>query len=259
MRATKQIGIHSGPLRYNSVIRVVRQRFAAGVVSGICGLALLFGTIGPAGAQGGKKTSFSSMAPVEQYRIASRSEEIALARSAAPASISSDAEVLVLGAHGYETAIKGKNGFVCLVERSWFASFGDSVFWNPSIRGPDCLNPAAVSSVLPVNLERTQWALAGLSRTEMLARTKTSAVAHQAPAPGSMGYMMSKRGHLSDVDGHWQPHLMFFQSHTAPSAWGANLPGSPVMGAEGDPDEVTIFYVPVGKWSDGTTASMGMH
>jgi hypothetical protein len=258
MHTAKQVGILSGPLRYDNVTPLVRPRFAV-VASGICGLALLIGTIGPAGAQDGKKTSFSSMAPVEQYRIASRSEEIALARSAAPASISSDADILVLGDRGYESAVKGKNGFVCLVERSWFASFGDPVFWNPSIRGPDCLNPAAVSSVLPVNLERTQWALAGLSKSEMLARTKTSAVAHQAPAPGSMGYMMSKQGHLSDVDGHWQPHLMFFQPHTAPSAWGANLPGSPVMGAEGDPDEVTIFYVPVGKWSDGTTASVDMH
>jgi hypothetical protein len=187
--------------------------------------------------------------------MASRSEEIALARSAAPASISSDADVLVLGDHGYETAMKGKNGFVCLVERSWFASFGDPVFWNPRIRGPDCLNPAAVSTVLPVNLERTRWVLAGLSKAEMRARTKNSATARQAPAPGSMGYMMSKQGHLSDVDGHWHPHLMFFQSHTAMSAWGANLPGSPVMGAGGDPDETTIFFVPVAKWSDGTTAS----
>jgi len=258
MCTAKQIEIRSGPLRYNSVSPLVGQKFAAGVVSGICGLALLFGTIGPAGAQDGNKTSYPSMAPVEQYRIASRSEEIALARSAAPASISSDAEVLVLGDHGYETAIKGKNGFVCLVERSWFATFGDPVFWNPKIRGPDCLNPAAVRTVLPVNLQRTQWVLAGLSKAEMLARTKASAAAHRAPAPGSMGYMMSKQGYLSDVDGHWHPHLMFFQSHTAMSAWGANLPGSPVMGAEGDPDEATIFFVPVGQWSDGTTASMDM-
>ena len=258
MRAAKQVGILLGILRYDSMTPVVRRRFAA-VASGICGLALLFGTIGPAGAQDGKRTSFSSMAPVEQYRMASRSEEIALARSAAPASISRDADVLVLGDRGYESAVKGKNGFVCLVERSWFSFFSDPSFWNPRLRGPDCLNAGAASSVLAVNLERTQWALAGLSKTEMLARTKTSAVARQAPAPGSLGYMMSKQGHLSDVDGHWQPHLMFFQSHTAPSAWGANLPGSPVMGAEGDPDEITIFYVPVGKWSDGTTASMGMH
>jgi hypothetical protein len=100
--------------------------------------------------------------------------------------------------------------------------------------------------------------LAGLSKAEMLARTKTSAAAHQAPAPGSMGYMMSKQGYLSDVGGHWHPHLMLFQSHTAMAAWGANLPGSPVMGAEGGPDETTIFFVPVGQWSDGTMASMDM-
>ena len=258
MRDAQQTGIHSGRPQYDSMTPVVRWRFAAAVASGIFGLTL-FGGSGPAGAQEANKTSPASMAPVERYRIASRSEEIALARSAAPASISSEADVLVLGDRGYESAVKGKNGFVCLVERSWFASFGDPAFWNPRIRGPDCLNPAAVSTVLPVDLERTRWALAGLSKAQMLARTKTSVAAHQAPAPGSMGYMMSKQGHLSDVGGHWHPHLMFFQSHTAMSAWGANLPGSPVMGAEGDPDETTIFFVPVGKWSDGTSASMEMH
>jgi hypothetical protein len=199
------------------------------------------------------------MAPVEQYRIAGRSDEIALARSAAPASISGDAEVLVLGDRGYETAIKGKNGFVCLVERSWFASFDDPQFWNPRLRGPDCLNPAAVSTVLPGELERTQWVLTGLSKAEMRTRAKSSAAARQAPAPGSMGYMMSKQGHLSDVDGHWHPHLMFFQPHTALSAWGANLPGSPVLGQEGSPEEATVLFVPLSEWSDGTSASMDVH
>jgi hypothetical protein len=220
--------------------------------------AALFSTLGPASAQNGKEPSFPRMKPAVEYRMASRSDEIALARSAAPTSISSDAEVLVLGDRGYEVAVKGKNGFVCLVERSWFASFDDPVFWNPSIRGPDCLNPAAVSTVLPINLERTRWALAGLSKAEMQLRTRSSAAAHQAPAPGAMGYMMSKQGHLSDVDGHWHPHLMFFQPHSAMSAWGANLPGSPVMGQEGSPNEATVFFVVLGEWSDGTSASMEM-
>jgi hypothetical protein len=212
----------------------------------------------PVAAQDAQKDLFPRMAPVEQYRMASRSEEIALARSAAPPSISSDAEVLVLGEHAYETAVKGKNGFVCLVERSWSASFGDAEFWNARIRAPICLNPAAVSSVLPVDLEKTQWALAGLSKAEMLVRTESSAAAHQGPAPGSMSYMLSKEQRLSDADGHWHPHLMFFQPHTAVSAWGANLPGSPVFGAQGGADEATVFFVPVDKWSDGTSASAGM-
>lgn len=61
-----------------------------------------------------------------------RGAEIALARSAAPESISRDAEVMVLGRHGYETAIKDKNSFVCMVERSWSAGIDDPDFWNPS-------------------------------------------------------------------------------------------------------------------------------
>src|SRR5271166_3287854 len=77
------------------------------------------------------KTLYPSMAPLEQYLIADRNAEIALARSAAPESISRDAEVLVLGRHGYEAAVKGKNGFVCIVERSWMAPFDDPEFLNP--------------------------------------------------------------------------------------------------------------------------------
>jgi len=254
MRATTPFGECNLPPRYQIGAGGGRPRLTATLA--VWGLASLFGMTAAAAAQGENAARFPKMAPVEQYRMASRSEEIALARSAAPASISGEADILVLGERGYETAVKGKNGFVCLVERSWFASFDDPVFWNPSIRGPDCMNPAAASSVLPVNLEKTRWVLAGLTKAQMIARSKTSATAHQAPAAGAMGYMMSKQQHVSDTDGHWHPHLMFFEPHTAASAWGANLPGSPVLGAASDPQEGTVFVVPVGKWSDGSSASM---
>jgi hypothetical protein len=214
--------------------------------------AVLLGMAGAAAAQGANGARVSTMAPVAEYLMASASEEISLARSAAPPSISQNADILVLGKRGYETAVKGNNGFVCLVERSWFGSFSDPAFWNPKIRGPDCLNAAAARSVLPTNLERTQWALSGLSLTEMKVRSKTSAAAHQAPSPGAIGYMMSKQQILTD-GGHWHPHLMFFQAHTPLVDWGANLPGSPVMASESDRDEVTIFVIPVGTWSDGTS------
>jgi hypothetical protein len=222
--------------------------------SGVIGWLLLSGAGHSASAQD-VKNPYPTMAPVVQYRMLSRPEEIALARSAAPASISNDAEILVLGDHGYETAVKGKNGFVCLVERAWFASFGDPQFWNPSIRGPDCLNHAAASSVLPVNLERTQWVLAGLSKTEMEARTKSSPAARVAPARGAIGYMLSKQQQLGD-NGHWHPHLMFFEPHTSGAAWGAGLTGSPLLASEGGPNEATIFFVVVSTWSDGSPATM---
>jgi len=75
-----------------------------------------------------KTTPYPKMAPVEQY-LMDRDAEIALARSAAPASVSNDAEILLLGRHGYETAVKGTNGFVCVVQRSWTAGIDDPDFW----------------------------------------------------------------------------------------------------------------------------------
>ena len=222
-----------------------------------CGLVLLFCEIGSAESEDAKAV-YSSMAPIVQYRVAVRSEEVALARSAAPRSISDNADVLTLGSRGYETAVKGKNGFVCVVERSWGAGFDDAQFWNPKVRAPICFNPAAVRSVLPGYLQRTDWALAHVSRSGMLARTKAALAANalRAPEPGAMCYMMSKQGYLSDDAGHWHPHLMFFLAHTNGAAWGADLDGSPVFAAQGDPEPLTTFMVPVIKWSDGTAALM---
>jgi len=84
--------------------------------SGSCVLVIVLSGAWPAQAQDAK-APYPKMAPISQYMMADRNAEIALARTAAPASISRDAEILVLGQRGYETAVKGKNGFVCLVER----------------------------------------------------------------------------------------------------------------------------------------------
>ena len=94
-------------------------------------------------ANAAEKARYPAMAPLEQYLMPSESAEIALARSAAPASISGDAEVMVLRRDGYATAVKGKNGFVCIVERSWGKATDDPEFWNPKMRAPHCFNPQA--------------------------------------------------------------------------------------------------------------------
>jgi hypothetical protein len=216
----------------------------------IGGLVSLLSIVGAAHAA---PSPYSNMAPRDQYLIADRAEEIALARSAAVPSISDSAEIMVLGQHGFETAVEGTNGFVCIVERAWDKPFDDPEFWNPKMRGPDCLNAAAARTVLPVYLERAEWAMSGLSRSEMEARSKTSGKVSMAPAPGAMAYMLSKQQYLSDTDGQWHPHVMFFSPHIAPGAWGAGLKGSPVLGGD-DPSLFTIFFIPVRKWSDGTLA-----
>jgi len=111
------------------------------------------------------------MGPLDQYLTADRNAEIALARSAAPASISSDATVLVFETNGYQTAVGGKNGFTCLVERSWMNPFDSPGFWNPKMRGPICYNPAAVRTILPYTINRTKLVLAGLSRAQIRENT----------------------------------------------------------------------------------------
>ena len=220
-----------------------------------CSLLLVLATIAPGHAQD-TKPSYPAMAPVEQYRM-SRDAEVALARTAAPPSISADADVLVLGSRGYETAVKGHNGFTCFVERSWTAGLTDREFWNPRLRAPNCYNPQASRSVLPQYLLRTEWVLGGATKEQVIERIRTAFAEHRftQPEPGALTFMLSKQGYVSDqAEGPWLPHMMFFVPRGQAAAWGAGREGSPVLGTDGTPEDVTIVLVPVRQWSDGTAA-----
>ncbi len=199
-------------------------------------------------------THYPKMSPIDQYLMTDQSAEIALARSAAPESISRDAEVQVLGRHGFETAVKGKNGFVCIVGRGW-TSAADADFWNPKVRVPMCVNAAAARSYLVRFTKETEWGLAGRTPAQMTESITAAIAKKELPAmePGAMCYMLSKQGYGGDSTPHWPPHLMFFYSDTDLASWGANLPGSPVF-AVSDPvvEHLTQFVIPVQRWSDGT-------
>jgi len=212
----------------------------------------------PAQAEGAN-TPYPSMASVEQYFMPDRNAEIALARSAAPKAISSEAEILVLGRHGYETASQGTNGWVCMVERAWaYPDNSFPEFWNPKIRGPECLNPPAARSILPITRKTAELALAGRSKAEIIAGVEEAFAKKEVPAlePGAMGYMMSKNAYLTDAADHNGPHLMFYLPHKDPPPWGADVPDSPVMrGAQiKGVQPIDILVIPVGQWSDGTMA-----
>jgi hypothetical protein len=216
-------------------------------------LAVLLGTAWHGLAQDAKDR-YPRMAPLDQYLMEDRSSEITLARSAAPESISRDAEVLVLGRRGYETAVKGKNGFVCLVQRSWTAGIDDPDFWNPKLRAPICFNAPGARSYLPREIKKTELVLAGRTKRQMFDAIASAVEKMELPGmeTGAMGYMLSKQGYLSDRDGHWHPHLMFFLPQTDPLVWGAGLPGSPIIAFNDTVERVTVFLVPVREWSDGT-------
>jgi hypothetical protein len=207
-------------------------------------------------AQSARKP-YTKMAPVDQYLIADQNTEIALARSAAPESISANATVMVLGRDGYTVAVPGTNHFVCLVERSWDAAIGDPLFWDPEIRGPDCYNPAAAESYLPIVQMKARLALAGKSQAQIHRAIQTAFAQKKLPqiSPGAIGYMMSKNGRIGEQAQKWHPHLMFFVPLSMGKSWGANLPGSPILSDDDVSDRLTIFMVPVSRWSDGSPDS----
>src|SRR5215471_6372148 len=210
---------------------------------------------------------YPKMAPVDQY-LMEKTAEIQLARSAAPDSISRDATILILGRQGYETAIEGKSGFVCMVARSWLAAFDWSEFWNPKVRAADCMNPQAARFVLPIAFLRSRMVMAGRSKAEILSAIKAAFENRQLPdlESGAMCYMMSKSAYLTDEDDHNAPHLMFYTAVMDAKDWGSGAAGSPVVSApywffsskepaqmKGLPP-ILVFLVGVADWSDGTPA-----
>ena len=242
------------------------------ITFGTCALVILsFGAARQPRAQAqDAKTPYPSMAALDQYLITDRNTEIALARTAAPPSISRDAQVVVLGPHGYETAAQGKNGFVCIVERAWMSPFDSPEFWNPKNRSPICYNPPAARSVLPLTFMRTQLILAGKSKDEVKESIKAAIEKKELPdlEPGGMSYMMSKDAYLTDKGGHNMAHLMFYTP--LGTVWGANVvdssnnlsetfSGSPLLLApsyKGNPEPINMFLMPTGVWSDGTPNQM---
>jgi hypothetical protein len=241
------------------IARRARDGSRLGASPGAGYAALVLGVCIAAGGSAPARAGYPRMAPLAQYLAASRAGEIALARSAAPKSIADRATILTLGASGYETAVRGGNGFVCFVQRSWANDFDNAEFWNPRIRTPQCWNAAAASSLLPDYLQRTRWVLSGLSRQRMLARTKAALATHAigAPAPGSMAYMLSKDQYIHDPSptsgpANWYPHVMFFVPATDGSPWGANVSGGPLFSATSDDEPITTYFLVVPRWSDGT-------
>jgi hypothetical protein len=224
-----------------------------------CLALVLLLTSAAAYAQAPNANPYATMAPIASYLMSSTTAEIALARTAAPSSISGHAEMLVLSNRGYVVAGEGNNGWVCLVERSWTAGLDDPEFWNWRGLGPACFNPPAVRSVLPQYLARTKWAIAGDSREEIAAKAKAAYADHQFtdPAPAALAMMLSKQGYLLGVDGPWRPHVMPFIAYDQLATWGVGFKGSPVFGpaiSTFRPYEPITIAIPVSHWSDGSAA-----
>lgn len=191
------------------------------------------------------------------------SEEIEIARSAAPASISSEANVLVLQADGsYRTAVEGSNGWTCFLGRSWTGPApvrdGKRVWseghFNPVVRAPQCFNAAATGSMLALHRLTTQLFFDGATteQVDMAIGRALSSGQIQPPQPGAMSYMYSREQRIGPRQGPFRPHVMLYTPYVTQEAFGPRNQAMTVpMVSEGG----TVFATTVlmsSHWSDGS-------
>jgi len=189
--------------------------------------------------------------PLSEYMMP-REAEIALAKSGAPASISDHATIKVLTESGYQVARQGDNGFVCIVLRGWTApTYGPAVLrdlvYDAHLRGPICLNPPAVKTVLPYYDLRTKLGMEQKSPDEITAAIESAYSQGQIPPwdPASMGFMWSADQAIGPGGEHWHPHMMLF----IPYANDATVGGSPIGPlpaiGEGAGTPFSVILIPV--------------
>ncbi|MGH7517343.1 MAG: hypothetical protein ACREOC_07720 [Gemmatimonadales bacterium] len=173
-------------------IRVYSRSFAAFAV------AVLLG-VGPSAAQ--SKTAGQA----GPRRLLPRAEEIALARSAAPAEVSKDATVWVFTDSGYAVAEKGTNGVACYVGRSWVESIE-----------PHCFDAEGAATILPMEMRTVELRHRGMSHEEVEREIATglSSGRFRTPRRPALSWMLSGAQQLVDDDGRpvgqWRPHLMIY-------------------------------------------------
>ena len=232
------------------------------------GLALVIALGWSAPNAAAQAEKYPAMAAAGAY-LMDPDAEIQLARSAAPDAISTGATILVLGRQGYEKAVEGRNGFVCMVARGWMAAFDWPEFWNPKVRAADCMNPQAARFVVPIAVLRSRMVMAGHAKPEILSALKAGFENGHLPKleSGAMHYMMSQSAYLTDEGEHNAPHLMFLTTTLDATDWGAGVAGSPVMAApywfffSDNPARVAglppvlVLLVGVPNWSDGSPST----
>lgn len=218
-----------------SGVRSLHRRTAASTIAAAVAAAFLASTTLPA------QTAERAFRAGPRVPLA-LDAEIALARSAAPASISANARVLILADTGYVIATEGSSDVTCVVNRSW----------NLSVE-PHCYDAEGSATVMRIELHRNYLRHTGKSEdhidaeiADMIARG-----ALRLPRRPAMSYMMSPRQVLYDDSGRrvgaWRPHIMLYYQGLTNAALG--LPARPDMRVgmvanEGSPQSSLVIVMP---------------
>lgn len=182
----------------------------------------------------------SVAAPVvgQTYPEFSLEEEIRLAMSAGPPTVSSDADIYVLGEAGFEKAVSGSNGWACLVVRS--AADARTL-------APHCLNPYAERTVLRAFLLEGELQRQGLSQEAISSELTRRFENGDLPLPEgpAYAYMLSKGQRIGPQAGAFKPHFMLYVPYVTNAAIGGD-PGNqafPFVGPYEDHPLATVVII----------------
>lgn len=174
--------------------------------------------------------------------ILPREFEIALARSAAPPTVTAGARVLALTDQGFVVADSGSNGVTCLVDRSW-----------PRALEPHCYDAEGAASILPMELRRTELRHLGRSEDEIDREIGAGLASgrFRLPRRPALTYMMSAGQVLYDDSGRrigaWRPHLMLYHPYLTNAELGLSATPDLRIGAvfdEGAPNSSLVIIMP---------------
>jgi hypothetical protein len=189
--------------------------------------------------------------PLSEYMMEPQAE-IALARSAAPETVSGRATIKVLTASGYKVSAQGDNGFVCMVMRGWGAptftpEANRNIVYDAQTRAPICFNPVAVRTVLPYQELRAKLGMEGKSPGEITEEIQAAYSKGELPRMEAVGfaYMFSADQKLGPA-GAWHPHMMIYTPYYTNSMLGGNAEDSDlprISDDAGTPFAVTVIPV----------------
>ncbi|HEY3204092.1 MAG TPA: hypothetical protein VGL03_10570 [Thermoanaerobaculia bacterium] len=194
----------------------------------------------------------SKYPPLSEY-LMPRDAEVALARSAAPASISDRATIKTLTKSGYLVAREGDNGVVCMVMRGFTAptytpaQFRDLVY-DATVHAPICFTAPAARTVMPYYELRTRLAMEGKGPDQIAEGLQAAYVKGELPRRDAVtfAYMWSAHQHLGPGIGAWHPHMMVFAPYYDNAMLGGNEFGSALPQVTDDAGTpFTVVVIPV--------------
>lgn len=165
--------------------------------------------------------------------------EIALARSAAPASVTAGARVFVFDRGRYLVADSGTTGVACYVSRSW-----------PESLEPHCFDEEGARTIMPMDMRRVELLHAGAS-TEAVDREIADGLASgrfRLPQRPALSWMQSSAQVLySDTGrrvGAWRPHVMIYYPYLTAAAAGTRDVAAGIVVKPGTPVSNLTIVVP---------------